>query len=277
VTDVALPAVSALLVWWASTGLVLYLDGLPKRTFPWSIALSTWLALCALAGLYVSAKSTTVGAAYFAFGSAIVLWGWHELTFLTGFITGPRKHSSDMPSSRWVHAVQATEALIYHEVAIALTIGVLLVLTGGEPNQFGLWTFVGLWLMRLSSKFNLFLGARNLGEEFLPPHLKYLSGFMRRRPMNALFPFSVAIGTIAVAVAALRALEPSATEHEVAGNVLLATVLALGVLEHVFLMLPISTTGLWRWGLRSRGTDIPSQPRRSSAQRTPVVAQHSEP
>jgi putative photosynthetic complex assembly protein 2 len=271
VSEFALPVVVALLVWWASTGVVLYLDGLPKRTFPWSIALSSWLALCALAGLYMSAKSTTPGAAYLAFGSAIVLWGWHELTFLTGFITGPRKHASDAPASRWTHAMQATEALIYHEVAIALTIGVLLVLTGGEPNQFGLWTFVGLWLMRLSSKFNLFLGARNLGEEFLPQHLKYLSGFMRRRPMNALFPFSVALGVVAVVVAAMRALAPAATDHEVTGYILLASILALGVLEHVLLMLPISTAGLWRWGMRTHQAAAASDSQRATTGRTRIA------
>jgi Protein of unknown function (DUF3623) len=251
VSELVIPVVVALLVWWASTGVVMYLDGLPKRTFAWSIALSSWLALGALVGLYFATKSTTPGAAYLAFGSAIVLWGWHELTFLTGFITGPRKQASDAPASRWAQAVQATEALIYHEVAIALTIGVLLVITSGEPNQFGLWTFVG--------------------EEFLPQHLKYLSGFMRRRSMNALFPFSIAMGVIAVAVAAMRALEPGATEHQVTGYVLLASILALGVLEHVLLMLPISAQGLWRWSMRSHQTNSTPHPQRATSPRTRVA------
>ena len=54
--------------------------------------------------------------------------------------------------------------------------------------------------MRLSAKFNLFLGVRNRGEEFLPPHLLYLASYFRRRKINALLPLSVLAGTV-VAIA----------------------------------------------------------------------------
>ena len=37
-----------------------------------------------------------------------------------------------------------------------------------QPNQVATWTFALLWVMRLSAKFNLFLGVRNRGEEFGP-------------------------------------------------------------------------------------------------------------
>ena len=53
------------------------------------------------------------------------------------------------------------------------------------------WTFMPLWLMRTSAKLNVFLGGINLGEEFLPPHLRYLLSFMARRPMNVLMPLSL--------------------------------------------------------------------------------------
>lgn len=254
------PAGIALLLWWLSTGLVLYLDGLPVRTFPWSLTVATVLGAGALVALYFSARETSVLAAYVAFTSALVAWGWHELTFLTGIITGPRKVASQQPASRWVQAREATETLIYHELAIAATLVLIVVLTFGQPNQFGTWTFIGLWLMRLSSKFNLFLGARNLGEEFLPAHLRYLSSFMRRKSMNALFPFSVLAGCLATAFATLQALHPMATEHVATGFTLLAILLALGVLEHLFLMLPISTKVLWRWGLRSHAATQAQSP-----------------
>jgi hypothetical protein len=34
----ALPVLFALFLWWFSTGAILYLDGLPQRTFKWSMA-----------------------------------------------------------------------------------------------------------------------------------------------------------------------------------------------------------------------------------------------
>jgi len=33
-----LPILFTLALWWVSTIAILYLDGLPRRTFPWSIA-----------------------------------------------------------------------------------------------------------------------------------------------------------------------------------------------------------------------------------------------
>jgi putative photosynthetic complex assembly protein 2 len=245
------PAGIALLSWWLSTGLVLYLDGLPRATFRWSLAIATLIACGALVALYSSAHDASVASAYVAFAGALIVWGWHELTFLTGAITGPRKSANERPASRWLQARHATETLIYHELAIAATVLGVVGLTWGQPNQFGTWTFIALWLMRLSSKFNLFLGARNLGAEFLPDHLRYLSSFMRQRSMNPLFPFSLLAGGSATGYAVYKAIDPLASEHAVAGYTLIAILLGLGVLEHLFLMLPISITNLWRWGLRS--------------------------
>ena len=68
-------------------------------------------------------------------------------------------------------------------------------------NQFGTWTFLSLWGMRLSAKLNVFLGVRNLGEKFLPAHISYLTSYMRRRPMNWLVSaLSVTGGTLVVAL-----------------------------------------------------------------------------
>ncbi len=40
-TTFGLPIVATLLLWWASTGAILYLDGLDRRTFSWSMAGAT--------------------------------------------------------------------------------------------------------------------------------------------------------------------------------------------------------------------------------------------
>jgi putative photosynthetic complex assembly protein 2 len=125
-------------------------------------------------------------------------------------------------------------------------------LTWGAPNQIGTWTFMAFWAMRQSAKLNVFLGVRNLSEAFLPDHLKYLESFFARRPMNWLFPVSIVAGMAACVLLAMVAISPEATRHEAVGFTLLATLVALGLVEHVFMVLPVSADALWRWGLASR-------------------------
>jgi len=103
--------------------------------------------------------------------------------------------------------------------------------------------------MRASAKLNLFLGVRNLGLEFLPGHLSYLRHYFRQAAMNPLFPISVSLSTgLVVWLLQSATLLPGPAST---GLVLVATILALGVLEHWMLVLPLSPSTLWRWALRS--------------------------
>ena len=122
----------------------------------------------------------------------------------------------------------------------------LFVLTNGQPNMFALWTYLILWLMHASAKLNVFLGVPNLGEDLLPSHLAYLTTFMKRRPMNALFPFSVTGGTIVAWLLFERALREGASSFEVAGFTILGALMGLAVIEHWFLVAPIDANALWR-------------------------------
>jgi putative photosynthetic complex assembly protein 2 len=94
--------------------------------------------------------------------------------------------------------------------------------------------------------------VRNLSEEFLPEHLAYLKSFFRRRPMNWLFPLSVTGGTVLAGLLVVRALHPGLSDGEVAGLMLVAAFLALAIVEHWMMVLPIDTTRLWRWAMRAR-------------------------
>jgi hypothetical protein len=129
--------------------------------------------------------------------------------------------------------------------------GVLIAnLTWGQPNQVGTWTFAVLWAMRTSAKLNLFLGVRNLSEEFLPAHLAYLQSYFRRRPMNLLFPLSVTVPTLIAIGMAVAALEPATLEPARVGLLLVTAMLALAIIEHWMLVLPLPTSALWRWAMR---------------------------
>jgi len=253
--DIALAALFAVFIWWFSTGIVLLLNGMQRRAYRWSLMISTALATAALVALAHTAQQTTMAGAYCAFTCALLVWGWHELSFLTGWITGPR--TTALPEHlRQGHEgqrfVQSVRAILWHELGI-LAVGLFIVaITWGAPNQVGTWTFLVLWSMRTSAKLNLFLGVRNLSEEFLPPHLAYLSSFFRRRAMNLLFPFVVTAASAVLALMVMRALEPGIDEVAVLGLTLVGTMLALAILEHWMLVLPVQTTALWRWAMASK-------------------------
>ena len=247
-----LAIVYALFIWWFSTGLILYLDGLPRRTFGWSMLAMTAIALAALYGLKVSGSDTSLAGAYISFTCGILVWAWHELSFLTGYVTGPRRTPCPEYTGFWSRFRYASETVIHHEIAIAATAGVMAALTWGMANQIGLWTFVILWLMRLSAKLNVFLGVANLAEEFLPPHLRYLETYFRRRPLNLFFPFSVTLATVVTVLILERGFADGATPADAAGAVFMGMLLGLAVLEHWFLVLPIPATALWKWALNAR-------------------------
>lgn len=247
-----LPALFTLFIWWSSTGLIIYLDGLRRETFRWTILGATTLLLAGLFGLHALAWNVSASGAWLGFICGVLCWAWIEIAFLTGLVTGPRRTAIPPGLGGWPRLRAALAALLWHELAIIAIAVAILALTWGAPNQIGAWTFLAFWAMRQSAKLNVYLGVRNLSEAFLPDHLRYLESFFVRRPMNVLFPVSVAAGLAACALLALASLAPEATRHEAVGFTLLATLVALGLLEHVFMVLPVSADALWRWGLASR-------------------------
>jgi putative photosynthetic complex assembly protein 2 len=248
----------AAFLWWFTTGVVLWLCGLPRSTYRWSLAGATLLLALAMFGLAVSSSEATVASAFLAFTCAVVVWGWLEMSYYMGLVTGPRHGPLSPGSSDWRRFTQGAGTSLYHELAIIGTGLALVALTAGSANRVGAWTFLVLWAMRWSAKLNLFLGVPNLNEDFLPPHLRYLSTYMRRRPMNPLFPMSVTVGT-GVVVWLLYPDAAAAQPFNEAASVLVATLLALAVLEHWFLVLPMNEAALWGWGLKSR--KAPAAPR----------------
>ena len=249
VASFAYPAAYGLFVWWFSTGLIVFLDNLPPRTFRWSLIGGTAIAALALHRLHASAHDLSVAGAYAAFTYGVLLWGWHEMTFFMGLLTGPR-HAPCPPGSTTATRFRfGVAAFLHHELAILATAAFIVWMMWGAPNQVGTWTFMALWGMRQSAKLNVFLGVRNLGESFLPAHLTYLTSFMARRPMNALFPFSVAAGTLVVALLVRAAGVAGLSPFEAAGLSFLITMVTLGVLEHWLLILPLPFDRLWSWWL----------------------------
>lgn len=247
-----------LLLWWGSTGAVMYLDGLPRGTFGWSVGAATLLLAAALFGIGIAGVYPTAHGAYLGFLCALVVWAWIELTFYTGAITGPRRAPCPPGCGAGRRFLYALNASLYHEAAIALVLGGVTLVTWDAFNRFALWALLVLAWMHESARLNCLLGVRNLNEEFIPDHLAWLRSYMRRAPMNPLFPFSVTVSTVAVVLLIQRAFA-SHTTFGATGFTLLSALMILAILEHWLLILPIPVAPLWRWALRSRGaTGLPA-------------------
>jgi putative photosynthetic complex assembly protein 2 len=250
-TELGLPVLFALFLWWFSTGLVLMLDGLRPAATRWSLGIASALAALAVWGIHGAARIDSVWAAYAGFVLAIVVWGWQELAFLTGWITGTRRRACAPGATGFRRFAQAVEAIVWHELSIAAAGLAVIAASWGGPNQTAAWTFLVLWVMRVSAKLNLFLGVRNTGAELLPDRLRYLESYFAQRPMNLLFPVSVTAATVVTVLIIQRALGPHETPATSAGLMLAGGLLALAVVEHWMMVLPVRVSALWEWAMRT--------------------------
>ncbi len=250
-TGYAAPALFALFAWWFSTGAIIWLDGLPRATFKWSMAGISVLAVAGFWLLWSSAGGTDTHDAYVAFCGALGVWAWLEASFYLGFVTGIQAHRCPHGCSGWRHFGHALKANLWHELAIVAFLAVIVAIAWDAPNRTGLYTFVILWWMHESARLNVFLGVRNLNEHFVPEHLEFLKGFLRKAEMNLLFPVSVTVST-AVCVLLGAGAAAAETDFERTSLVFLAAIMALAIIEHWFLMLPLPFEALWNWSLGSR-------------------------
>lgn len=255
----ALAILYTIFVWWFSTGVILYLDGLPRHTFRWSMAAATLLLGWALYGLSATGYDASASGAYLSFSYGLLAWAWQEMGFLMGFMTGPRRTSCPTGCSNWRRARYATEAIAYHELGLITSVLIVFALTWDAPNQVGAWTFFILWAMRLSAKLNVFLGVRNLNAEFLPEHLAYLQSYFSEKAMNALFPISVGVSSVVAFYLWQQAGAAGPDAFQATGFSLLAALLTLAIVEHWLLVLPLPGAALWDWGLRSRSQPPPDR------------------
>jgi len=236
-------------LWWFSTGAILWLDRRPRKTYRWSLITGSIIAVAAIYGLVSSMADASPKGAILAFSCALGLWGWHELSFLTGFISGPRRAPCPPDATSWRRFALATSTMIYHEIAVALTAAAIVAITWNQPNQVGCWTFCVLFAARLSAKLNLFLGVPNFNAEFFPDHLRHLTSYLRKGPMSPLFPLSILSGAALVWAEVAHSLKPAPSAFDVTGFALVFALTALAIIEHAFMVLPLHDAALWRWAL----------------------------
>ena len=245
------PLLFALLMWFIGTAAVVWLDSRPRKTFRTSLTLMGLVAVAAVFFVWNYAGSTTASGAYVGFGAAILIWGWHEMSFLMGEVAGPNRAECPPGAVGWARFKAATATVIHHELAIAATAILLFAVTWGQPNQAAPLTFLLLFGLRLSAKFNLFFGVPNLSDEVFPAHLAYLKSYFRKRRMNALFPVSIVVSSAVAAWAWQIAEAAPVGSGAAASATLLAGLTVLGVVEHLFLVLPLRDAKMFSWALKN--------------------------
>jgi putative photosynthetic complex assembly protein 2 len=245
------PILAMLALWWISTGAILVLGERSALARRLSMALVSALSIAALAAVWMLRDAATPLAAYAGASAALILWAWHEMSFLFGYITGPNRTACPPGASGWAKFRSATATLIHHEVAIAATVVVLAVMSAGAQNMVALATFSLLFALRLSSKFNLFCGAPHFTDSFLPARLAHLRTYFSDRPAGWFFAATTSAIT-ALAGGLIYLAATAASPFEVVAFALLGALAALGAIEHLFLALPLPDAALWRWLLPAR-------------------------
>ena len=246
------PPLYAAFIWWFSTGAVLLLVGLSTRFDLLKIIVTVGLVIGAICGLSATSGATTSAAAYGAFTCTILLWGAQEITFLAGWLTGPKPEPCPVDAKGWNRFTLALEAIIYHEAMLLACGAAIVAATWNGVNQVGLWTFAALWVLRQSAKINLFLGVPVTNDELMPDAVKHLKTFFARRSVSLFFPLSVTLATAALVILIQRIAEVAATPLDIAGLTLVSTLFALGILEHWFMLLPLPAMTLWGWGVKAQ-------------------------
>ena len=246
-------ALFAMLSWWFGTGAILWLVRRPQRTLRPRMLAMTAILVASIAGAWYSMRTQGTMQAYLGFACVIAMWGWHELAFLSGWLIGPRREPLSPGLGTYSRFVQSLQAILHHELGLLLNFGLLIWLQVGQPNHVAVCTFALLWIMRLSAKLNLFIGVPQLGEQYLPGHLEYLGSYFQRSKVGWFFWASITLAT-----AAWLWLVGQAVTGAVAlstGWVLLATLLALAIVEHLLMMFPLQLQHLWGWAMGVRGRE----------------------
>ncbi|MGB3407447.1 MAG: putative photosynthetic complex assembly protein PuhE [Jannaschia sp.] len=243
-------ALVALFAWWFSTGVILVIVRRADRanTPLWAVVGMLPLMALGVVGAWVSMSDAGVAATYIGFFSALAIWGWIELAFLAGVITGPNRSHARAGVPEWERFIRAWGTVAYHEMTLTAAVIALAIASHGAVNRFALWTFAVLYAARISAKLNLYLGVRKVNTEFLPKALDHLPSHFREARINWLFPTSVTLLSFAIACWLERAAFAD-TPAEAVGFALLAALTALALLEHWFMVMRLPDEKLWRWML----------------------------
>ena len=249
-TGALIAAVAAIFLWWFSTGVILLAVRRADRSGRHLATVVLGLPLLLGGGwaVLVSLQMETLGGVYLGFLGALAVWGWIELAFLAGVITGPMRQDCLPGLSGKPRFFRAFATVAHHELLLTLGLLLLLLVSAGAENQMALATYLILYVARIFAKLNLFFGVPRINLEFIPRRLIHLKSYFRRGPVTLAFPAAITVLTALIAVCAER-LWFATSEMTIVGYGLLTTLAALALLEHWLMVIPLPDAKLWRWML----------------------------
>jgi putative photosynthetic complex assembly protein 2 len=245
-------ALFAVFAWWFFTGAILLIvrksDAGEAVAHGRSVFLSVPLAALGFAGLVVSSAEMSLSNVYISFLSVLLIWGWIELAFLAGIITGPERRDCPPGLSGMARFGRAWNTVSHHELLLFATLLVIIVISTGVENAFGFWVYLVLFVARISAKLNLFFGVPRINMEFVPLPLTHIKSYFRQGGLTAAFPIGVTLLTLASACFLERTIASETTPF-IAGYALLTALSLLAAIEHWLMVIPLPDAKLWRWML----------------------------
>lgn len=241
----AVAVATVVAVWWMGTGVVF----LAARAAPGARRVTFAAATLAVAALLVALApgvSARVDAAGAVQGLLLgfAAWAWIELSFYTGFVTGPSTRLPPAGAGFAVRFRHALAACLWHELAIVGGLVLLLALSPG-PNRWAAIQFAVFWGLHEIARLNVLVGVPHPFRELLPDHLAHLQPYLEPRRAGIWLHLSLVVllcGAVATTAAALT-LDAASRPGWAAVTVLLG----LGVLELGVLLFPVPLARLWQW------------------------------
>jgi putative photosynthetic complex assembly protein 2 len=258
----------AIFLWWFFTGVILFAvrwaDRQGGAAHGMVVLAGVPFLAAGAAGVIASLPGASVPAVYAGFLGALAIWGWIELAFLAGIVTGPERRPCPPGLAGMARFRRAWNTVAHHELALATGLLVLVLLSSGAENKVALWTYLVLWVARVSAKLNLFFGVPRINVEFVPARLDHIKGYFRQGPVTPFFPLAITLLTLATG-GLIAQLVLASDPVPVAALTLLAALSALALLEHWLMVLPVPDARLWRWMLP--GDPLPRSPLSSDQSR----------
>jgi putative photosynthetic complex assembly protein 2 len=230
-TSLFLPFAVVITLWFVSTGLVAMINHRLRQSFTRALIIAGICAISGLGLLVLTAHSSAIWATYVSFVGGLLIWSWHEISFLTGAVAGSHRDLCPRDAKGWQRFSLATMALIHHEIALAMTAGLLLSLASVTANPTGAYTFALLLIFRLSSKLNIYWGVPNMSDELLPAHLAYLKSYFGPKRLHPMLIFSTLV-IIGLAGYFIWAAITAGRAHEAVQAGLLCCLSLLAAVEH---------------------------------------------
>ncbi|MEO0485401.1 MAG: putative photosynthetic complex assembly protein PuhE [Pseudomonadota bacterium] len=251
----------ALMAWWIGTGVILLAVRRADLAGPRAqLSLVFWglpFLAFGLVGVAVAAQDASLWGLYGGFFAALALWGWIELSFMSGVITGPNRGPLRAGAEGAERLWAAWWAVAWHELLLLAALIYVIWAGTGAVNAMAPWTFGILYGARVLAKLNLFLGVPGINLEAVPRTLAHIPSYFRQGDPSWLFPLTIIILSIATALWVSR-LAAAASMEEVVTFGLLSALTGLALIEHWMMLLPLADTKLWRWLMPDRDDPRPA-------------------